>query len=340
VTAGDFDKDGDLDLFVGSRMISGKYGISPASNLLINDGKGNFKNLPKRYIPEIQQLGLVTDVQFADLNKDGYLDLLIAQDWGPLVVLENKKGRSFGFKSIAGTEGLWKTIELADVDADGDLDIVAGNQGENCKLPVSPEHPAQLLAKDLDQNGIVEQIISCYTEDGNTYPMVLKGELQRAVPTIKKKFIKYKDYAKKTVEELFTEEQREGSEVKSIVTLKTTLLLNNGQFNFQANELPEAAQFSPIQAIICKDFDGDQKLDILLAGNFFDSLPEWGRFDASYGTFLKGNGKGKFLAVKNNAVGLQINGQVRAMKLAKTSKGTEVIVAKNNENAQVIQLKK
>ena len=116
VTAGDFDKDGDIDLFVGSRMISGKYGISPASNLLINDGKGNFKNLPKRYIPEIQQLGMVTDVQFADLNKDGYLDLLIAQDWGPLVVLENKKGRSFGFKALAGTEGLWKTIELADVD--------------------------------------------------------------------------------------------------------------------------------------------------------------------------------------------------------------------------------
>jgi len=340
VTAGDFDQDGDLDLFVGSRMISGKYGMSPASSLLINDGKGNFKNLPKRYIPEVHSLGMVTDVQFADVTKDGYLDLVVAQDWGPLVVLENKRGRSFDVKPIAGSEGLWKSIEMADVDGDGDLDIIAGNQGENCKLPVSVEHPAQLLAKDLDKNGIVEQIISCYTEDGNTYPMVLKGELQRAVPTIKKKFIKYKDYAKKTVEELFSQEQLEGAEVKSIVTLKTAVYLNNGQLNFQAMELPEAAQFSPVNAIVCKDFDGDQKLDILLAGNFYDSLPEWGRFDASYGSFLKGIGKGKFVSVKNKQVGLRINGQVRAMKLANTARGSEVVVVKNNDNAQVIHLKK
>ncbi len=339
VAASDFDKDGDIDLFVGSRMISSKYGISPASSLLINDGHGNFKNLPKRYIPEVAQLGMVTDVQFADVNKDGYEDLLVAQDWGPLLVLQNNRGKKFDVKPLAGTEGLWKTIELADVDSDGDLDIIAGNQGENCKLPVSKEHPAQLLAKDLDQNGIVEQIISCYTEDGKTYPMVLKGELQRSIPTIKKKFIKYKEYANKTVEELFTEEQREGAEIKNITTLRTSIFINNGNVNFVENELPAAAQFSPINAIVCKDFDGDQKVDLLLAGNFFDSLPEWGRFDASYGTFLKGNGKGKFVEVKNSQVGLRINGQVRAMKIAKTAKGNEVIIAKNNENAQVLHVK-
>lgn len=340
VSAGDFDKDGDVDLFVASRMISGKYGMTPSHNLLVNDGHGGFKNLPKRYIPDLAKIGMVTDTQFADVNGDGYLDLLIAQDWGPILVLENKRGRTFDVQPLEGSEGLWKTIEVADIDQDGDLDFVAGNQGENCKLQVSNEHPAQLLAKDLDQNGIVEQIISCYTEDGNTYPMVLKGELQRAVPSIKKKFIKYKDYAKKTVEELFTEEQREGAEIREVKTLQTVLYVNQGNMKFTSQVLPTEAQFAPMNAIVVQDFDGDKVQDILLAGNFFDSLPEWGRFDGTYGLFLKGLGKNQFKSISNSTIGLRINGQARAMKIFKTAKGKEIIVAKNNENAQVIKLKK
>ena len=342
VTAGDFDKDGDQDLFVGSRMISGKYGMNPTSNFYINDGTGNFKNQSKRFMPQINELGMVTDAEWVDIDKDGFLDLVITQDWGGIVVFKNERGRTLTLKeTIKDSEGLWNCLKPADIDGDGDIDFIVGNMGDNTKLKTSVQNPAILNVNDFDKNGTTEQIISCITEDGKTYPMVLKGELQRALPMIKKKFIKYTDYANKTISELFSEEQMKDGIEKKIVTTKSSFLINDGKGNFALKALPYEAQFSPIAAIETEDFDKDGILDIVLAGNFFDVLPEWGRFDANYGLFLKGNGKGEFQTIKSKDSGFKTMGQVRKMYKLKTNGNREVLVlAKNNDNAQVFSFKK
>ncbi|NBW02139.1 MAG: RNA-binding protein [Cytophagia bacterium] len=342
VAAADFDRDGDMDIYVGSRMISGKYGMNPSSNLYINDGTGGFKNQSKRFMPEISELGMVTDAEWADVNLDGYPDLVISQDWGGILVFKNERGRKLvKHEMVPGSEGLWACLKPVDLDGDGDVDFIAGNMGLNSKVKASAEHPAYLQVGDFDKNGMVEQIISCVTEDGKTYPMVLKGEMQRALPMIKKNFIKYRDYANKTMEELFTVEQREGSVIKKVTTTESSFLINDGKGNFSLVALPYQAQFSPIRAIETSDFDGDGHLDILLAGNFFDSLPEWGRFDANYGLLLKGLGKGKFKSIMSKDSGFRTRGQVRKMVAVKSvEKSIKWVLAKNNDPVQVFSLKK
>jgi hypothetical protein len=342
VAAADFDKDGDQDLFVGSRMISGKYGMNPSSNFYINDGTGEFKNQSKRFMAEITDLGMVTDAEWSDIDKDGYMDLIVTQDWGQIVIFKNERGRKMTLSSkIKDSEGLWNCIKLADIDGDGDTDFIVGNIGDNSKLKVSPENPALLHVKDFDNNGTVEQIISCLTEDGKTYPMVLKGELQRALPMIKRKYVKYTDYANQSITDMFTPEQMKDCVEKKITTTKTVFLINDGKGNFEIKALPIEAQFSRIAAIETGDFDKDGILDILLAGNFYDVLPEWGRFDANYGLFLKGKGKGNFEVKKSSDSGFKTVGQVRKMYKLRGSANQEVIVlAKNNDKAQVFSFKK
>ena len=342
VTAADFDKDGDMDLFVGSRMISGRYGLNPSSNLYINDGTGEFKNQSKRFMPQITELGMVTDAEWVDIDKDGFVDLVVTQDWGGVVVFKNDRGRTLTLKeTIKNSEGIWNCIKPADIDGDGDIDFIVGNIGLNNKLKASVENPALLTVNDFDKNGTTEQIISCITEDGKTYPMVLKGELQRALPMIKKKYIKYTDFANKSIDELFSPEQLKESIQKKITTTQTSFLINDGKGNFELKALPYETQFSPIYGIETGDFDNDGILDILLTGNFFDALPEWGRFDSNYGLFLKGKGKGEFAVIKSKDSGFRTVGQVRKMYKLKTSANQEVIVlAKNNAQAQVFSFKK
>ena len=228
----------------------------------------------------------------------------------------------------------------SDIDGDGDTDFIVGNMGENTKLKVSPENPAFLDVNDFDKNGTVEQIISCLTEDGKTYPMVLKGELQRALPMIKKNFIKYTDYANKSITELFSAEQMKDCIQKKITTTKTSFLINDGKGNFEIKALPIEAQFSRIAAIETGDFNKDGILDILLAGNFFDVLPEWGRFDANYGLFMQGKGKGIFQTIKSKDSGFRTIGQVRKMCKVKSANQEMIVLAKNNDKAQVFSFKK
>ncbi|MFY9159247.1 VCBS repeat-containing protein [Aquirufa ecclesiirivi] len=342
VAAGDFDQDGDLDLFVGTRMLSAKYGLNPVSNLYINDGTGGFKNQSKRYMPQVSELGMVTDAEWVDVDGDRYVDLVVAQDWGAIQVFKNERGRQLSLmEETKGTAGLWSSMKSADIDGDGDMDLILGNMGLNAKIKATLEKPAFLHVNDFDKNGSYEQIISCITEDGNTYPMVLKGEIQRALPLIKKKFIKYKDYANKTIEELFDEDQRQDMVTKQITTTSSSFMMNDGKGNFTLVAMPVEAQFSPIKAIETGDFNQDGKLDILLAGNFFDTLPEWGRFDANYGLLLLGKGQGKFDVLTSKNSGFKTLGQVRNMAKIKSAKqGILLVLAKNNEAAQLFQWNK
>jgi len=347
VAAADFDRDGDQDLFVGTRMISSQYGLTPRSYLLQNDGKGHFKDVTAQQMPN-NSLGMVTDARFEDLNKDGYPELIAVGDWMPITILQNQKGTfpTALNQAIPQSNGWWNRLETTDIDKDGDIDFIVGNLGRNTKLQCSEKQPVTLYINDFDKSGTVEQIIVCHNPDGKPYPMVLKSDLQKVLPVIKKRFVKHADYAGQPFEEIFTSEQMQGAQTKSVNQPNSSLLLNDGKGNFELIPLPLEAQLSPIFGIVATDFDHDGKLDILLTGNFFDVLPEIGRYDGNTGLILKGlgkdtNGKPQFVALKPSQTGFSVKGQVRNMKKAKSINGkTLLLLAKNKDRVQVFDLLK
>ena len=334
VVAADVDADGDQDLFVGSRMVSGAYGLTPPHTLLLNDGTGQFKAQTRQLMPEIARLGMVTDALWLDADRDGRPDLLTAEDWGPITLWKNKNGLLT--PTVLTGNGWWNRLTASDVDGDGDLDVLAGNRGLNHRIPASPQQPAELVVKDFDQNGTFEQIISCATENGKIYPMVLKTDLQRAVPSIKKKFIKFTDYAEKSLDEIF-ENSHNNATVRSVTESQSGVLLNNGPAGFVWQPLPRQAQLSPVYGMTATDLNADGRPDYLLTGNFLDVLPEIGPMDASFGLWLRRSPAGQWQVLPPAAGGLPIRGQVRRAA-ALNPQGTLLLLAKNGAAAQVLKI--
>ena len=337
VAAADFDNDGDTDLFVGSRMVPGKYGYDPMSFLFVNDGSGKFKNYTKRLLQK-NELGMITGATWQDLNNDKYPELILVGDWMPIKIFVNKNGHGFDKEiELPQSSGWWNAITPADIDNDGDMDFIVGNLGENSRLTASEKSPAELYAGDFDKNGTNEQIITCAAEDGKNYPMVLKHDLQLQMPEIKKKFLKYEDYAGKQMHEIFTEEQLKSVITRQVVEPRTCMMINKGNLNFTLKPLPAKAQWSQVMAIKSIDYNFDGVKDLLLTGNFFDVLPEMGRYDGNYGLLLKGLGKGEFETMPAKETGFFVKGQVRKMGVIKTVKDKSLILlAKNDDYLQVL----
>lgn len=350
VAAADFDQDGDIDLFVGSRLVSSQYGQNPSSYLLTNDGTGNFKNYTKRFLADVDQLGMVTGATWADLNGDKYPELIVVGDWEPIRIFENKHGKltqnpELAIKNEQGdalkTNGWWNCVTAGDADGDGDLDLVVGNLGLNSRIRATQTTPAELYVGDFDHNGTMEQIINCADETGELYPMVLKSDLQKEMPTIKKKFVKYGDFAGKKINEILDEDQLKQAVVKQSFMGETAILLNTGKGSFTFQPLPTDAQVSPMCSTVFTDYDHDGRMDLILAGNFLDVLPEIGRYDASYGVVLRNRGKAAdgriaYESINPAASGFFVRGQVRRM--AKLAQG-QLVLAKNNDRAQVFLIK-
>jgi hypothetical protein len=317
------------------------YGASPNSQLYVNQGNGVFIDMKENLLPNTD-LGMVTDAAWADVDKDGYMDLVTVSDWGPIQIFKNEKGKNLTQSpnhSVPNSLGWWNCLKPADLDNDGDMDFIVGNLGRNHRMMANEAHPAKLYSSDFDQNGNYEQVMASADENGAEFPFLLKFDLQKRIPAIKKQFLKNKDYAEKSIEQLLGKEAVAKATLRTVTQPNSIVLMNDSGGKWTVKNLPIQAQFAPIYGIETADFDGDGKLDILMAGNNYDVQPELGRYDANYGLLLKNRGKGDFEVLKSQQSGFFVKGQVRNIKVIKTGKKTLFVLAKNNDKVQVFEVK-
>ncbi len=341
VSAADYDGDDDLDLFVGVRLKPLAYGYPCKGYILQNNGKGIFTDVTEKTAPELKEAGMVTDAKWFDYDKDGKPDLVVAGEYIPIKILHNENGKLKETTEAAGlskSNGWWNRIEIADINNDGYPDIIAGNHGLNSRFKASETKPVSMYVGDFDNNGSVEQIVTCYNKD-SAYPMLLRHDLVSVLPSLKKKYLKYADYKEQTMEDIFSKEQLDKAIKLDAFTMQSSVFINNKNGTFTKKTLPTEAQLSPMYGIAADDFDKDGNLDILMGGNFYQSKPEVGIYDASYGVFLKGDGKGNFVAVHEDRSEFFSIGAVRDIAILKIQKKKIVLIAKNNDKIQIVQCK-
>ena len=337
----DIDLDGDLDLFVGSRSVPREYGTIPQSYLLFNDGSGNFSEETLARAPALSRCGMVTDAIWVDLNSDPYQDLVVVGEWMPIRIFYNFSGEltevteKYGLEN---TQGWWNTVSAEDLNEDGLIDLVIGNLGLNSFLKTSHEKPIQLFINDFSGNNKLDQILSYYHES-NYYPLGSRDQFVENIPYLQTKFPKYADFAGKSITEIFNLDQLKAAEIKKAVVFESIILLNNGDETFTREILPMEAQYSPVYTILIDDFDKNGSQDLLLGGNFSGVPAELGRYDASYGNVLLGDGKGSFIPASLQQSGFVITGEVRQFKTVHNASGHRLIVAaRNNETILTFQL--
>ncbi|WP_439642368.1 VCBS repeat-containing protein [Gemmatimonas sp.] len=331
VTAGDIDADGDLDLFVGARSIPWRYGIDPSSQLLLNDGRGHFTDVVAN-APGLKTIGMVTDALWHDIDGDRKLDLIVVGEWMPVVVYRNRGAGKFErlmAKGLEKSDGWWTRIMAADLDGDGRSEFVLGNFGRNIRLHASADEPLTMIVKDFDKNDFVEQVIGMYN-GGKQYPLVLRDDLIKAVPPWKARFLNFKDYALKTLDDVVPIAERSDAVVKQAYRFESAILRRGPDGAFAFEPLPLEAQMAPVFGLAIRDVNGDDRQDILLAGNFDGVKPEFGRMAASDGLVLLGGDKGTFTALRPAESGFRVPGQTRGIATVRTKRGVQVIVARNN----------
>ncbi|MES2775674.1 MAG: VCBS repeat-containing protein [Bacteroidota bacterium] len=338
----DYDGDGDEDIFIGGR-VSKTYPLPPRSYLLQNT-KGVFSDVTGKVCPSLKTPGMTTGAVWVDIDGDGRKDLVIAGEYMPIMFFKNNGVLLSDITATMGLQnmnGMWRSLVASDVDNDGDIDLVAGNLGQNCRYRITSEYPMQLFAKDIDGNGSIDPVMFYYIKDENgkrqMFPSINRDQFAEQVPSIKKSFLLHKDFAVANMPSIFPG----GTKNLQIFTCnesRTCWIENIANGKYVKHILPPEAQFAPVNAILCTDIDGDGINDLLLAGNEYQTEISTGRYDASYGTLLKGNGRKGFDFIAANKSGFVTNGDVKDMKMIINQKKEKLIlIAVNNDSMRVFK---
>ncbi|HKO14623.1 MAG TPA: VCBS repeat-containing protein, partial [Gemmatimonadaceae bacterium] len=344
VVPGDFNGDGHVDLFLGSRVVSRQYGLTPHSHLLENDGRGHFVDVTAAKAPGLADAGMVTSAAWIDYDGDGKLDLVVAGEWMPVRVFHQEQGRlverttEAGF---AGTEGWWNSVTAVDLDGDGRQDLVLGNLGLNSYLRASAAEPARMYVGDFGHDGTLEQLITIY-KHGVSYPLADRDQLVKLIPSLRSRYPTHASFGASRLEDIFPAADLKHAKVLQARLFASVVALNDGHGRFSIHPLPTEAQLAPVNAVVARDFDGDGRVDLLLAGNDYSMTPMLGRGDASYGLLLHGIGDGRFQPVDLEHSGVSIEGQVRHMQPLRAAGGGErtgqlIVIARNNDRLQFLR---
>jgi enediyne biosynthesis protein E4 len=318
VVAADFDRDGDLDLLVGGRIVPGQYPLAPPSRLLDNV-KGKFTDVTKTKAPALLEAGMVTGAVWSDADNDGWVDLIVVSEWGAPQLLLNKQGKLVAEPSAMGgpeMSGWWNSVDAADLDEDGDMDYVVGNFGLNTKYHPSSEHPVKMFYADFDGTGKPQVVEAKENSEGELLPVRGKSCSQAAMPFLKKKFPLFRDFASASLQSIYSDEKLKAARQFQVQTLDTGVLWNETKpsgIKFTFAPLPRLAQIAPVFGQALADFDGDGHLDIVLAQNFYSPQRETGRMDGGLGVMLKGDGKRGFVTVWPDASGLRIKADAKSL---------------------------
>jgi hypothetical protein len=338
VSAGDYDKDGYTDLFVGTRFKAFQYGIPGGGFIYRNDKSGRLQDVTARVAPELSGLGMITDSKWVDFDSDGDLDLIVIGEWMTVELFVNDGGKlekqtdEWGLSKLTGW---WNSIEPADLDNDGDVDFVLGNHGFNSRFRGTEQEPVLLYVADFDSNGSIEHIYA-KKAGGKVFPYALKHDLVAQLPSLKKNYLEYRKFNSQSIEQIFTKEKLQAASVLHASIFASGVLENvNGRFVFR--ELPIEAQFSPVYAIHVTDLNSDGISDLILGGNLYQVKPEAGQYDASYGLVLLGEGNCRFKAIPSVASGLKVRGAMRDICEIKTPLGPRIMIALNNDSLRVYQ---
>jgi len=338
LAAYDFDNDGDTDLFVASVSLLGVYGMNPENLLLENDGKGNFTDVTNSKAPETKNIGMTTDVLWQDMDGDGIKDLVLVSEWLSPAIFKNNGSKLTKLASdLDKISGDFNSVKAADVDNDGDMDLILGNRGDNSFYKADTNHVAKMFVNDFDNNGTVEQIFT-RNINGKDVPVHLLRELRAQINTPLIKNITYSDYAKITIDELFPKAILDQSLVKICNTFQSLIVLNN-KGHFSAKPLPASAQMSTINNITILDINKDGNLDLITTGNNYNYKPQYTRQDASYGDVFFGDGKGNFTWQSNQSTGFFVRGQANDMVLLNANKNAKyILVGLNNDFPQLFKI--
>jgi hypothetical protein len=339
VVAHDVDRDGDLDLFVGGRSVPQQYGAAAQSMLLLNDGTGRFTDATPQWSPGLSAVGMVTGAVWANVQGDSREELVVVGEWMTPRVFGHKGARLEEIKTnLMNYHGWWKTVAAADLDGDGDKDLVLGNLGENFYLRPDKDRPVKLWVKDFDDNGTAEKILT-RTVAGKDKPVFLKKELTDQVASLRKQNLKYTDFAGKSAQELFTSRQLENVSVLPFDYPSSCIALNDGKGGFTVQKLPLPVQLSCVNTIMCRDVNSDGRVDLVLGGNQFGFLPQFSRLDASLGQVLINRGAARFDAPGPGETGLELRGEVRDIVPVQTKGGPALLFLQNNGRPVLYRLR-
>nr|WP_314895988.1 VCBS repeat-containing protein [uncultured Flavobacterium sp.] len=336
IAPNDFDNDGDVDVFIGSRSVPGIYGIDPKQLLLENDGKGNFSNATDKKVFKGNEVGMITDAVWEDIDNDGKKDLIVVGDWMAPKILKNTGKRLIEYKSnLTEYSGFWNAVSCVDVNNDGKKDLILGNKGTNTSYKASNANPMRLFINDFDDNGTIEQVAT-QSINGKDFPIHLKKEITAQIPMLKKKNLSYLDYSKKTFQELFAQEILNNTIQKTANIQESIVAINAGNGKFEVKVLPKEVQYSCVNTICPLDVNHDGILDIILGSNQYEFKPQFSRLDSNYGSVLLGSKKGTFSWLPYDKSGFFIKGEVKHIRAIKNKNNTISLLAVVNDNTPKI----